>query len=560
MGLAFHKEPIPGESAPGYLLRLADKNGYFDLSELLLETQKLGSYRQYSHMDKLSELAKSLGSVGCDSLLEPKSVKINSIQAQSLTYKAVLNKFPRVCTACMAQGSPVKADWHVMQITHCEKHGQPLITTCTCGKPFVWDEALLSYGCSSCGKAWFEFEQQKEALPDFLQKMFELDIENRAEFINDITAAALARVRPYDSIIDIHHISPKHASNWVKLLSDGYSLLTKSAVYELWIASCADARKAFKVLGNRAVFYPFYRLCSQLKGDWLIKAKSPMICNTPPEAVRLISEMRSLNNKRNIMADVQNEIHLKDTAYIHHIDRDTMADMLEIDISLSRALFKLPVLESYTNHKLRRNNIACINDFLIAAKSIRLEAPIDAVPLSDLKQFVVGFGATLADVLIAVFEEHISSYMDLSKSHFLESVLIQKAELAAYLSGPFMREETRIFSMTQVTRVLGLPRNVVAQIALSGEIEEVPSPKNHHNYKATSIAQFLDSHLVIPIWAEMNNLCETKIIKTLLEKGHKASWGHALFKKTNELLELLASIRESSQYSNSKQLQLDALF
>lgn len=555
MTLAYHRGPELGESAPGYLLRLADKNGYFDLPELLLETQKIGSYRQDSHMDKLSELAMSLGDVGCDSLLEPTSIKLNSAQAQTLTYKPVLNKSPRVCTSCMTQGSPIKADWHVMQITHCKEHQQPLLTTCTCGKSFVWDESLLSYGCSSCGKGWFEFDKIHENLPKFLEVLFCLDVEYRADFINDITAAALTRVRPYDSIVDVHHLSPKHTSNWVKFLSDGYNLLTKPEDYELWIASCADARKAFKPLGNRSVFYPFYSLISKLRGDWLVKVKHPKICNTPPVENRLVSEVRSLNNKRNIMAG-SHKSSLKDDAYIHHINRETLADMLEIDVSLARAIFKLSALESYTNNKLKRNNISCIKDFLNNVTSISLDIPSNVTPLSDITPFLKEFGATLSDVLIAIYQCNVQGYMNLSKENFLESIQVNKSELAEYLSDQFMRDESRIFSMTQVTRILGLPRNIVSQIALYGGIEEISSPKNQHNYTASSIAKFLDDHIVISTWTDIYDLCEAKVIKTLKESGFKAVWGHNAFAETTGLLSLLNSIKVRDSWKMSKQLSL----
>ncbi len=259
MPLIAHPAPESGESPAGYLLRLADINGYFDLAELIDESSSLGKYRLNSCMDSLSELAAQLGSVNHFELLSPKSIQHNANQVNSLPFKPVLIRSPRICPICMAEGANIKAEWHVMQITHCEHHHEALIDHCSCGAKFTWDEALLSYGCSTCGKAWCEFEETKQELPSFMEVFFKLEIQQRANFISDITAAALTRVRPYDTIVDSHHLKPKHVVSWLELLGAGYDLLTKPAVYEQWLSSCALVRSKFKALGNRAVFYPFYR-------------------------------------------------------------------------------------------------------------------------------------------------------------------------------------------------------------------------------------------------------------------------------------------------------------
>lgn len=555
MSLVAHPAPESGESPAGYLLRLADINGYFDLAELIDESSSLGKYRLNSCMDSLGELATQLGSVNHFELLSPKSVQHNVNQVNSLPFKPILIRAPRICPICMAEGANIKAEWHVMQITHCEHHHVPLIEHCSCGAKLNWDETLLSYGCSSCGKAWDEFDKTKQELPKFMAAFFALEVNERANYISDITAAALTRVRPYDTIVDTNHLKAKHAASWPELLEAGYELLTEPAVYEQWLSSCLLVRSKFKSLGNRVIFYPFYRLKTQLQGDWLIKNKQPTVFNISPSNLKLPSEARSLNNKRNVMVEGLG-IEAKDDGYIHHVNRESLADMLEVDITVAREIFTLDFLTSFTNEKLSRNNISCIRPLLEQALKSAQNPLITATPLSKLSEFIHGFGATSANVLVAIFKGDLNCSVNLSEQHFLDCISVDKVQVSDYLSGPFMLDKSRIFSMTQVTRILGLPRNIVAEVAKQGVIEEVPSPKNQHNYKATSVSGFLEQYIVISVWADTHECCESKVIKSLRLAGFKASWNHSVFKKTSSLLETLESIKLEDSWKVSEQLAL----
>lgn len=555
MSLVAHPAPESGESPAGYLLRLADINGYFDLAELIDESSNLGKYRLDSCMDSLSELAAELGSVKHFELLSPKSVPHNATQVNLLPYGPVLIKSPRICAMCMSEGANIKAEWHVMQITHCEKHHTQLLESCTCGAKFVWDEMLLSYGCSKCGKSWLEFEGAEQELPRFMQTFFALEIQQRANFINDITSAALTRARPYDTIVDSHHLKPKHVANWLGLLKSGYELITDPETFEQWLSSCAFVRSEFKALGNRAVFYPFYRLVSQLQGDWLIKNKQPTVFNTAPSSSILPSKVRSLNNKRNIMVERLSD-EAKDEGYIYHINRESLAYMLEVDLIIARELFTLDCLSSFTNEKLIRNNTSCIKPLLKHALESAESSLNSATSLSKLTEFGKGFGATTADVLVAIFKGYINCSINLFEQQFLDCINVDKVQLSEYLSGPFMLDESRIFSLTQVTRILGLPRNIVAKIAKKSVIEEVSSPTNKHNYTAISISEFLDQYIVVLVWAEIHDCCDTKVIKVLRLKEIYPSYGHNVFEKTRYLLDVLESIKSEGSWKASEQLAL----
>lgn len=266
-------------------------------------------------------------------------------------------------------------------------------------------------------------------------------------------------------------------------------------------------------------------------------------------------EVRSLNNKRNVMVEGL-DIEAKDGAYIYHINRESLADMLEVDITVAREIFAIDCLASFTNKKLSRNNISCIKPLLIQALESAKHPLVTATPLSKLNEFIKGFGATVVDVLVAIFNGDINCSINLSEQHFLDCISVDKMQLSEYLSGPFMLGESRIFSMTQVTRILGLPRNLIAEIAKQGEIEEVPSPKNQHNYKATSVSELLENYIVVSTWADIHDCCDAKVIKTLRLASFKPCWGHNVFKRTSTLLKTLESIKSEDTWKASEQLAL----
>ena len=293
----------------------------------------------------------------------------------------------------------------------------------------------------------------------------------------------------------------------------------------------------------------------QLNSEWLVKSKSPTIFNTSPVSKRLTCEIRSFNNKRNKMAEACVEAH-RDDAYIHHINRESIADMLETDVLVARSLFKLESFSLLTSENLRCNNISCIKAFLNTASQTSLKVPGTATPARQLTTYLKDFGASLSDVLIAIYNGDIHSYINLSKHHYLDSINVNRAELSTYLTGPFMCVESRVFSMTQASRILGVPRNIVGQIANEGSITEIPSPKNKHNYTASSIARFLEDHIVISTWASTYDFCEGKVIKSLHAEDVKAAWGHNVFRKSVKLLSVLNSIQKRDNWESCKQLDL----
>lgn len=242
--------------------------------------------------------------------------------------------------------------------------------------------------------------------------------------------------------------------------------------------------------------------------------------------------------------------------YIHHVNRESLADMLEVDVTIARELFKLRCLSSFTNEKLIRNNISCIKPLLNQATLSAESSLVSATSLSKLSEFISDFGATTTDVLVATFKGFISCSINLSEQHFLDCIEIDKVQLSEYLSGPFMLDESRIFSVKQVTRILGLPRNIVSEIIKEATIEELSSTINRHNYKATSVSKFLELYIVVSVWAKIHCCCDTKIIKALRLKGIYPSYGHNVFEKTARLLDILESMKSIGRWKTSEQLVL----
>ena len=556
MPLQSHPKAQPGESSLGYLLRLADRNGYYELKDLLIETNSLGVFHQHSQYSELSSLAQNLGNVGNIQHLNPEIVDVNKGFLTHVTYAPVLSSKPRVCPACMAEGSKIKADWHIMQITHCEKHHVELIDKCSCNTDFEWNESLLNYGCDNedCGKAWLQFDNNAIELPAYMKHMFSLNKVERIHFINDLTAAALIAVRPYESIIEKSLLKEEHFSNVVSFLSKGYDLLTNHQVIGEWISTCATVRDKYRPLGNMSVYFPIYRLQSVLIMQWLIKNEKPSIASVSPKALSPFQVYKSLCPRRNVMASMSKD--KPELDFINQINRESIALMLNIPITEARAIFNALNIDDYANGELRRNNIGYISKLVENLNICSNSNNLQLVSLANIKSKCFNEGIEFTDVLIAIFDGSLEVALSGKSTDFLDSILIDETKLLQYIKISLKEDNTKTLSLTQVSKMTRLPRNVVAEIATNNVFIEVPSTKNRHDYSANSVVTMMDNYFIVSLWAEKMGLCESKIIESLLQKGFSVAFGYNIFKKSDELHKELQELKSSKLYQQAEQFEL----
>jgi len=556
MPLQSHPPAQLGESPLGYLSRLADMNGYYELKDLLIETNSLGVFHQQSHYSELSFLAQRLGNVRDIQHLNPEIVDINKGFLTHVTYAPVLSSKPRVCPVCMAQGSKIKADWHIMQITHCSKHHVALIDKCSCDTSFEWNESLLNYGCNDedCGKAWVDFDNKANELPAYMKHMLSLNEVERVHFINDLTAAALIAIRPYESIIEKAIFKEEHFSDVIGFLCKGYELLTNTNVINKWIRTCAMVRKQYQSLGSMAVYFPIYRLQSVLIMEWMIKAEKPSIANVSPKNFSPLQDNMSLCSRRNLMANISDDKPAADL--INQINRESVALMLSISIKEARAIFNGLNIDDNAEGKLRSNNIGYIKKLVMNLNVSSDKSNLQLTRLSDIRSKCSGEGIEFSDVLVAIFNGSLKITLSGKSTDFLDSILLDETKLSNYIKSSLSKDNTKTFSMTKVSKITRLPRNIVAVIAEHGVLIEVVSPNNRHNYLAKSVATLMEDYVIISLWAEKVGLCESKVTESLLNKGFNLSFGYNIIKKNDALDTELQALKNSMHHQQAEQFEL----
>ncbi|WP_445427352.1 hypothetical protein [Alishewanella sp. HL-SH05] len=120
------------EHIPGYIMRLAQDNGFTRIEQLFYQTE-------------LSALMHGKGKA-----FDTACLKFGVHLAHVKLENAVNVKQVRVCPACIAEQGYIKAKWHSLTQYHCSIHHLALIDYCdACQMPLHWNIPLLLARCSN---------------------------------------------------------------------------------------------------------------------------------------------------------------------------------------------------------------------------------------------------------------------------------------------------------------------------------------------------------------------------------------------------------------------------
>lgn len=149
-----------GESLPGYLLRLAEANGYAGIRHLLLATDLWESTSGYSfRLRTRPELLTTLGrmAIGDPRHLENHDAKELKKSAAfifrgcTIDTDAILHDRAQVCPLCLGEDGIVKEEFELATVTVCSTHRVQLIDECpACRHPLDWKRSHLM-ACERCG-------------------------------------------------------------------------------------------------------------------------------------------------------------------------------------------------------------------------------------------------------------------------------------------------------------------------------------------------------------------------------------------------------------------------
>lgn len=150
-----------GESLPGYLLRLAEANGYSGIRDLLSAlpepcTRPVGAEIRSLRADKIR--LENLGrmAVGDDKhclrfLSQAVGKDAAIVQGNRIDHDAWLEPAAQLCPLCLQEKTVIPEEWDLGCVTACERHRVQLLDACTvCGEPITWTRSSLTR-CPSCG-------------------------------------------------------------------------------------------------------------------------------------------------------------------------------------------------------------------------------------------------------------------------------------------------------------------------------------------------------------------------------------------------------------------------
>lgn len=146
-------EPLLGESATGFLMRVSHLNGLQSLLELLkYVTGSESATVQYQHIPELAYFCRNT----IDEMLQLSGYEkwVNaephwSLQSEWLTKSVfVQSRLSKVCPVCLAESPYLRALWALSFYNHCAWHDCQLIDRCPgCKRLLKWDRRRPEY-CS----------------------------------------------------------------------------------------------------------------------------------------------------------------------------------------------------------------------------------------------------------------------------------------------------------------------------------------------------------------------------------------------------------------------------
>ncbi len=201
----------PQESIIGYCLRLAKRNGFTTIRDMLSDAAIL----------RLAKAQKS-GVPELDALL-PDTESMSQSGVHSALFKNAHSIVPRICLACIGQEDVIAMSHQSPFSYQCDKHNDVLIDTCShCSHPLRWDVDLLNARCTnaSCQRP---LRACQSALPDSLPP----------QDISDCLLAGIFARNPHKLSINIRTFAKCY--HMPSIIEDGFKLLTQQRRAKIWL-------------------------------------------------------------------------------------------------------------------------------------------------------------------------------------------------------------------------------------------------------------------------------------------------------------------------------------
>ncbi len=537
--LPLHPRPRNGEALGFYIVRLASCMGYISVKQLLSATGLVGqrllamdNWRLMEHLSAITGHADSMFRDACfDEALE------YVIDDSERHYGRLALREPYVCVSCMAVNSVVRPHWQYLPHTHCEKHGQKLLSACPiCGEPFKWDIGLLSVGCTHCGTQWPRMVQSDCTVPPYQVAFQEANSSgDGCQFMSDLMMAAKKCIRPLDLIIEEGRISSQ-IHDWHAVLDRAYRLLSDKSLIQSWYAQCTDELSLLAPLGRRALKRPLMSLASAVSTDWEI-SQFDYGHHGNPQSVRLKSlYLTDAKTRKSGIA----EDHL-DESLRFQADIQTAAKIIGCSLRDITKMWKHNAIKAVNNPKHQR--YAFFDMQLLANSIAKLETKQDStfVKFTKVQNLLRFFDAEVGNVLVSLVNGDIPFFMDRSRETFLDGLWISPTALYRELLRQFKQEPDKKVLRYRLPRIIGMGRDDLDEMTRAQAIRATPA-HGDGVFKKRQLNELTKRYFFAIRWANLHEQKLGSVRRKLKDAGIDPLFG----KNVYPLRQAKAALRHGS--------------
>lgn len=543
--------PASNESARSYLVRLSAENDYIEVKQLFSHYRNVKNINITSSESSIIECACILVDKAKHSSFWP----VSDEKQEQLSY--LIDRHPIACPLCMRDHNYLMKDWQLMPITHCVKHQIKLLNKCPCGEKFDWDSTLIEYGCSKCLNSWEDIANhcQVENVPEHVSHFHRLDFEERAQFLEDLAETIYRALRPYDSLHNKIKLLPTIVDDWSDATKHGYKLLTDINAMNSWCQSLADVRHQYKILGERAVYFPVHELQNRLQGNWLIKGVKPSYLSFAPKNEPLSESTITPCRIRNESAKKEVSTTLANEQLRHHLDPAGFSKMFNCKMTLVRKLFKLDCFRSTANIKSRRNAIIDTRLFISSLMTCDTEEPENTLYLSQLEELKSIYLLSDESLAFEIIAARLPLHIDKTKKSFIDSIKINEQVIISFLETEYLKQSGINFTQVATAKIIGISRTLVGQLGKAEILVELEPSVANKRYTGKSIANFLANYECIERWGAIHNVALYTIMLSLIKYKIDPIFESSIYKKTPKFVSILNNLYHPS-CQKRKQLSL----
>ncbi|QYJ80485.1 hypothetical protein [Shewanella acanthi] len=363
MKLTVTPKLLDKESSIGFLLRLAQRNGYLSIQDLVNQSVIRANVPNVDpkSLSTFSQLA---------------NVKAYEYSSHEL-WKFTCSINPRICLACIKSAGLIHQTHLDATVYRCTKHDLNLVNQCFhCRKSLRWDIALTNGLCTNeeCGKKLIQIDT---TVPENLTREQVLDCLTMSHFISAPCSTYITQKK----FVEI--------DDYALALENGYKVLTQKDIFVEW--ECRQAFSSADEYPSDLNFVSSWLVKKILRSNWPIHS----IINPPKITKQIESKSEkslwlNYNTATNILKMSRPDIMLLKEFGLIFIRGNTRLTLNSvIDIS---PIFRMLAVHSKTDSNLdtsiysasllMHQNLTSLADILIGIKNKRLNTRY--LPSSDI--------------------------------------------------------------------------------------------------------------------------------------------------------------------------------